>query len=98
MKYYKSIIGGYATAIAKREGTHWSVINISDGLELSEIDEAEYNAVLAVVNAKPFAEAGYIYMLRASDLEWELVELPPMPEPDLTPEEALEILLGGDGT
>ncbi len=37
----------------------------------------------------------YTYKLRADTLEWELVELPPEPEPELTSEEALDIILGG---
>lgn len=45
------------------------------------ITEAEYNEILALIAEKPSAPSGYIYKLRADTLEWELVELPPEPDP-----------------
>lgn len=95
MKFYKSVLNGYITAIAMHEGTHWAIVNISDGLLLAEVSEPEYAALAEVVHNKPFAASGYTYKLRADTLEWELVELPPMPEPEPTAEELLDIILGG---
>lgn len=86
MYYSFSMIDGYIYGIAS-----------SDLPFSNNINEEEANAVKLLLCSKPTAPDGYTYKLRASDLEWELVELPPMPEPELTPEEALSILLGGDG-
>lgn len=47
------------------------------------------------IQNKPTDPDGYTYKLRADDLEWELVELPPVEEPELTADEALDIILGG---
>lgn len=45
---------------------------------------------------QPSAPNGFIYKLRADTLEWTLVELPPVPEDyEISPEEAIEILMGG---
>lgn len=85
MMYFKVTENGYILAIGTR-------------IAGEEITEAEYNAILSRINSAPTAPSGYTYKLRADTLEWELVELPPMPAPELTDEEALEILLGGDGT
>ncbi len=73
------------------------IICVGTGIAGEEITEEEYNIILASIESAPKAPSGYEYRLRASDLEWELVELPPEPEPELDPEEALSILLGGDG-
>lgn len=82
MRYYIEIIQGYISSI----GTGFS------GVEISEV---KYNELLTTIRNRPTPPPGYDYWLRADTLEWELVELPPMPEPELTDEEALEILLGG---
>lgn len=82
MRYYIEIIQGYISSI----GT---------GLSGVEISEVKYNELLTTIRNRPTPPPGYDYWLRADTLEWELVELPPMPEPELTDEEALEILLGG---
>lgn len=61
------------------------------------IDRVEFNALLTIMQSRPVPEAGYDYRLR-TDLTWELVEAPahdPGNE-ELTPEEALSIILGGD--
>lgn len=61
------------------------------------IPEKTYTEIVAKFKEKPKAEAGFDYLLRASDLEWELVELPPEPEPEPTVEdkaEAYDILTG----
>jgi hypothetical protein len=97
VKFYKSVINDYISAIATHGGTHWAIVNISDGLSLVEVSESEYAALAEVVHNKPFAASGYTYKLRADNLEWELVELPPVPESEPTAEdkaEAYDILLG----
>ena len=74
------------------------IIAVGENIAGEEISETEYNAILSALSDRPTAPSGYEYALRADTLEWELVELPPEPEHDLPPEEALAILLGGDGT
>ncbi len=71
--YFKSITNGYITAIGR-------------GNTGAEITEAEYNELLSIIHAAPPAPEGYAYMLNADTLEWELVVLPPAPEPE--PEDA----------
>lgn len=61
-------------------------------------DDEQYNAIMQKIQTKPSDPEGYTYKLRADNLEWELVELPPSPEPseeDISDEEALNIILGG---
>lgn len=63
----------------------------------TEITEAEYNNILGIIRNSPTAHGTYSYRLK-SDLTWELWEPPVTPEdddPDLTAEEALDIILGG---
>lgn len=59
------------------------------------ITEEDKNSIVSTLCNKPTAPEGYEYRLRADDLEWELVELPPVEEPELTADEALDIILGG---
>lgn len=69
-----------------------------DGSGQQEISQEEYNAIMLAISSKPKDPAGYTYRLRADTLEWELVELPPEPEPEPTTEdkaEAYDILIGG---
>ncbi len=48
-----------------------------------EKNDGQYEEILRLINHAPqSAMDGYVYMLRADTLEWELVELPPMPEPE----------------
>ena len=47
------------------------------------------DAVEQILQRQPTAPEGYIYKLRADNLEWELVELPPVEPEPLTDEEAL---------
>jgi hypothetical protein len=55
----------------------------------------EYAAILEMLRNPPAAPEGYGYRLTV-DLRWELEELPaPDPDPELTAEEALAIMLGG---
>ena len=84
MKYYKEAIGTYIVSV----GTCFSA---------QEISKEEYDEILSVIHNRPTPPPGYDYMLRADTLEWELVELPPEPEPEPTAEdkaEAYDILMG----
>lgn len=59
------------------------------------ITAEEYAAILAMLRNPPAAPEGWAYRLTA-ELQWELEELPaPDPDPELSAEEALSILLGG---
>ena len=56
-----------------------------------------YAAILTMLRNPPAAPEGYGYRLLES-LEWELYELPPAdPDPELSDQETLAIILGGDG-
>lgn len=84
MMYFKVTENGYILTIGTR-------------IAGEEITEAEYNAILSRINSAPIASSGYTYKLRADTLEWELAELPPMPDPEPTIEdkaEAFDILMG----
>lgn len=70
------------------------IVCIGKGFGGEEISETQYDEIFEIIHAKPIPPSGYDYALR-KDLTWELVELPPMPEPELTDEEALAIILGG---
>lgn len=59
------------------------------------ITAEEYANILAMLRNPPAAPGGFAYRLTES-LEWELYELPPAdPDPELSAEEALDIILGG---
>ena len=84
MKYCKNLDGEYISCL-------------STGFGEVEISEEEYNGILSIIRAAPTAPEGYIYLLRADTLEWELVELPPEPEPEdpeLDNAEAFDIIFG----
>lgn len=83
--YFKSIDNGYIIAVTTNYGQ-------------TPITAEEYNAILATIHNKPMPPVGYDYNLRADTLEWELVELPPAPEPsdEIDDGEAMTILMGGD--
>ena len=66
--YQKNTENGYITSL---------VSGASDG----NITQEEYQALLAVIRAKPAADAGYAYRLRG-DLTWEAVEAPVLPPED----------------
>ena len=73
------------------------IIAVGENIVGEAISEAEYNVILSALADRPTAPSGYEYALRADTLEWELVELPPMPEPEPTAEdksEAFDILMG----
>lgn len=57
------------------------IVALSTGCGQIEISDVEYNELLSIIRTKPADPEGYVYMLRADTLEWELVELPPEPEP-----------------
>jgi len=52
-------------------------------------DDEQYNAIMQKIQIKPADPEGYTYKLRADDLEWELVKLPPIEPEPLTDEQAL---------
>lgn len=84
MRHFKLLTDGYISFI----GT---------GNCGTEITEAEYNNILGIIRNGPTAHGTYSYRLK-SDLTWERWEPPVTPEdddPDLTAEEALDIILGG---
>lgn len=84
MRYYKIVNGDYLIAVGTGNGGE-------------EITEAEYNNIVDMIRRSPAAPEGYGYRLK-SDLTWELWELPVTAEetdPELTAEEALDIILGG---
>jgi len=73
--FAKLIIDGYIAALSTGGGT--------------EITESEYSTIMQKIQNKPVDPNGYQYRLRADNLEWELVELPPVEPEPLTDEEAL---------
>ena len=76
MGYFKIVDNEYISGIGRG--------NIGDG-----IGKNEYSHLLEVIKSSPIAPDGYTYKLRADNLEWELVELPPVEPEPLTDEEAL---------
>lgn len=75
---------------------HGYIVCVGTGGMGTEITEAEYAEILAVIGDKPCVTETTDYRLR-EDLTWEAYEVePPEPEEEeLTDAEALEILLGG---
>ena len=83
MKYFKNTEDNYVTAI-------------STGAGMEEITQEEYYQILSVIHSAPTAETGYRYKLKV-DLTWERVDAPPEEtDPEISDEEALSIILGGD--
>ena len=84
MRFYKQASNNY-------------IIAVGTGAGGTEITEAEYNDIMAIIQSCPAAE-GKGYRLK-TDLTWEADDLPPKPEPsdedELSDAEALNILLGG---
>lgn len=66
--WYKEIDGDYIAAIG-------------EGKNAQQIPADEYATIRAKIQTAPAAPSGYTYKLRADTLEWELVEMPPEPEP-----------------
>ena len=79
-KYYKTIEDGYIIAIGMGPGQ-------------MEITQEEYDSILAVIQSRPIPEAGYDYRLR-TDLTWEQVERLIDDDPELSEQEAMDILMG----
>lgn len=81
--YYKVVEGGFVVGFGTNGG---------DGV--TAIAEAEYVELQTVFADRPTAPEGYAYMIQDDPREWVMVELP-HEDPDLTADEAMEILLGG---
>lgn len=82
MRYYKIIDGEYLKAIGTGNG----------GIEITE---AEYGEISSVIQNRPAPESGYAFRLK-TNLTYERYELPAEEDdPELTAEEALEIIVGG---
>lgn len=71
------------------------ILGLADAPTGIEITEEEYNELTEIFHAMPVKE-GYAYRLR-EDLTWEEYPVEPEPEGEITDDEALSILLGGDG-
>lgn len=85
MRYYKTIESGYITGIGTGGGGE-------------EITESEYDAIMSAIQSKPPRTETTDFHLK-EDLTWEEYErIDPDPPEELTAEEALEILLGGEAT
>lgn len=80
--YYKNIVDGYITYIGTGAGQ-------------AEITHEEYDSILAVIQSRPIPEAGFDYRLR-EDMTWEHVERPIDDDPELSEQEAMAIILGGE--
>lgn len=82
MRHYKFIENG-------------CIVMVGTGNGGVEITAEEYRAILDTLRNKPTPPAGFDFRLKA-DLSWEQYELPAAdPNPELTAEEALEIIAGG---
>ena len=80
--YYKNIVDGYITCIGTGAGQ-------------AEITHEEYDSILAVIQSRPIPEAGFDYRLR-EDMTWEQVERPIDDDPEMSDQEAMAIILGGE--
>ena len=80
MTFRKIVDNGYIVAVGKG----------NTGLPISG---EEYEGILAVIQSKPPAANNTDYRLR-EDLIWEPYEAEPAPEPDPSPDELLNILMG----
>lgn len=79
MGYYKYINDGYIEGIGEATGN-------------GNITEAEYNEILTIIRNQPAPQAGNGLRLK-TDLTWEEYELPPVPEPEPTEEEDMQMAL-----
>ena len=83
MQYFKNVENGYIDAVCTGAGA-------------VEISKEEYDQIIAIVRTRPEPPAGYDYRLK-EDLTWEEYALPePDPDPEITDDEALDIILGGE--
>ena len=65
----------------------------------TKITAEKYNEILTLLRNRPTAPDGYWYRLTES-LDWELYELTPVEaeeDPELSDEEALDIIVNGGG-
>lgn len=60
-----------------------------------EITEEEYMQIFAVIKNKPYIDTDTKKYYLTETFEWEGHEEPPIPEPEPTAEEILNIILGG---
>lgn len=81
MRYFKTILDGY-------------IESVTTGIGGKEIAEEEYHTILEIIKSMPIAPDGFGYRLK-ENLTFELYELPVVEE-ELTAEEALAIILGGE--
>ena len=82
-RYYKNVEDGY-------------IVSIGIGEDGNEITAEEYADISTVITERPVPQDGYDYKL-TENLEWELYELPPAPDPMdeiVDPAEALTIIAG----
>ena len=73
------------------------IIAITTGYGQIQISDDDYSRIYDLIQQKPTAPNGYDYALKDNTLEWELVALPPEPEPvetDPTADEILNIIMG----
>lgn len=80
--YYKNVVDGYITSIGTGAGQ-------------TEITQDEYEYILTAIQSRPTPEPGFDYRLR-EDMSWELVERPIDDDPELSEQEAMDIILGGE--
>lgn len=87
MNYCLSISNGFILGVCESEQS------FENGITKEERDN-----IFSLMLQRPAAPEGYTYKLRADNLEWELVELPPELEYEPTEAdkaEAYDILIGG---
>lgn len=65
------------------------IISLSTNYGQTEISDAEFESIKAVIRTAPIAPEGHAYMLRDDTLEWELTRPLPITEPEPTADEAL---------
>lgn len=84
IRYYKAVENGY-------------ILGIGTGLGGVEITQEEHQRIHEIVRTRPTPPEGYDYRLR-EDLTWEEYELSIIDpaEEDISSDEALAIILGGD--
>lgn len=76
---FKSVLDGY-------------VLGVGKGAVSIEITEEQYTLLDGILKNKPVARGGYEYKLLDSTYEWIEFEIPPMPEPDVDSDTALNEL------
>lgn len=65
MKYYKNTENGYITSVSTAIGE-------------IEVTEDEYNAIINLIKTKPEDGENYIYMLNATTMRWNKVNVEPI--------------------